>query len=89
MWSTPAAAAQSAPAGGDGQRRRQLGPDLAGAIAPATDAARPTSAVATSSARGHVPARPRNAVMIVAGSGGQPAISRSTGTTSATEPSTP
>ena len=37
----------------------------------------------------HLPDRPRSAAMMASGSGGQPGISTSTGTTSATAPATP
>ena len=60
-----------------------------GATAPATEAATPSSADAMNSPVIYVPASPRSARTIEAGSGGQPGISRSTGRTSPTAPSTP
>ena len=79
----------TAGAGGDGEGDRDVHPDSQWRH-------RTDSRGGQSDQRGndeqvgrHVPARPRSAVMIVSGSGGHPGISRSTGTTSATAPSTP
>ncbi len=57
-----------------------------GALAPATEAARPSRAVATKRSVLTSPTGPASAVMMASGSGGQPGISTSTGTTSATAP---